>query len=185
MRPDSLDALALAERGDEATEDHTHLCLLAVDLGLRTGTAVLDRNGTVLAVDTWRFHDQESLTEGLTEILSTHNITHVVIEGEDRKLFYIWRRAIEKFDGVQLARVVADDWRRMLLSKKEMRDARKAKKCSRSHCETMLKHNDELRAKKLSADAAEALLVGCYAVRCTGLGDVEGTTCTTIHERRM
>ena len=169
MRPDSLDALVLAEKdGDDSSEESEHRCLLAVDLGLRTGTAVFDGNGTVLAVETWRFHDPESLDLGLTEILTTHNITHVVIEGEDRKLFYIWRRAIAKFEGVQLARVVADDWRRMLLSKKEMRDARKAKSAAGLIAKQVLKHNEELRDKKLSSDAAEALLVGRYAVRVLG-----------------
>jgi Icc-related predicted phosphoesterase len=168
MRPDSLNALVLADKEGDDSKETEHRCLLAVDLGLRTGTAVFDRNGTVLAVDTWRFHDPESLDLGLKDILTAHNITHVVIEGEDRKLFYIWRRAIEKFEGVQLARVVADDWRRMLLSKKEMRDARKAKSAAGLIAKQVLKDNEDLRDKKLSSDAAEALLVGRYAVRVLG-----------------
>jgi hypothetical protein len=168
MRPDSLDALVLADKEGDDSNESEHRCLLAVDLGLRTGTAVFDRNGSVVAVDTWRFHDPESLDLGLKEILTAHNITHVVIEGEDRKLFYIWRRAIEKFEGVHLARVVADDWRRMLLSKKEMRDARKAKSAAGLIAKQVLKDNEDLRDKKLSSDAAEALLVGRYAVRVLG-----------------
>jgi Icc-related predicted phosphoesterase len=165
MRHDSLEALVLA---DEQPEEQKENCLLAVDLGLRTGTAVFNSSGAVLAVDSWRFKDHDDLDQGLQQLLSSHDITHVVIEGEDRKLFSIWRRAIERLEGVQLARVVADDWRRMLLSRKEMRDARKAKNAAGMIAKQILKGNEELHGKKLSSDASEALLVGCYAVRVLG-----------------
>ena len=168
MRHDSLEALVLAENGEDSSTDQREPILLAVDLGLRTGTAIFDSKGSVLAIESYRFNDHDSLDRGLTEILSTHAITHVVIEGEDRKLYYIWRKAIENFEGIQLARVVADDWRRMLLLKKEMRDARKAKSAAGLIAKQILKNNEKLQGKKLSADAAEALLVGLYAVRVLG-----------------
>jgi len=170
MRPDSLEALALAEESTSSIWEPSELRLLAVDLGLRTGTAVFDSTGVVLAVDSWYFKSHDALLDGLTDLLSTHAITHVVIEGEDRKLYNIWRKAVEGFDGVQLARVIADDWRRSMLAKKEMRDARKAKSAAGMIAKQVLKksENEALIDKKISADAAEALLIGCYALRVLG-----------------
>jgi predicted phosphodiesterase/predicted RNA-binding protein with PIN domain len=175
IRPDSLEALCLVEiqkpklqfHGEEDSSE----CLLAVDLGLRTGTAVLDRNGTILAVDSWRFHDHESLQEGLATLLTSHPITHVVLEGEDRKLISIWRKAVmgqTDRTEVALARVVADDWRRMLLSPKERQDTRKAKSAAGLIAKQLLRSHESLRNKKLSHDAAEALLVGWYSLRSLG-----------------
>jgi Icc-related predicted phosphoesterase len=171
LRPDSLEALVVTNQ----TSSSESGCLLAVDLGLRTGTAVFDRNGTILAVDTWHFRDHDALRKGLQNLFETHNISHVVIEGEDGKLFGTWRQAVERLDqSVHLARVIADDWRRVLLTNKERRDARKAKSAAGLIAKQLLVLQNSSSVpvtKKLSADAAEALLVGHYSVRLLGWVD--------------
>ena len=107
-----------------------------------------------------------------------------MIEGEDRKLFYIWRRAIEAFDGVQLARVVADDWRRMLLSKKEMRDARKAKSAAGLIAKTNVETQRSLAGKEIIGGCGGSIIGGLLCGTSPGLGQVEGTTCTALYEWR-
>ena len=173
LRPDSLEALVVggflntnskestSSNNDEAPLDSTPKRLLAVDLGLNTGIAVLDGDGRVLHVQSARFTDHQQLEDGLDSLLMPWNVTQVVIEGEDRKLYHIWKRAIEKKysegqdsdeseqdDGdsdndndenkegdenevdrddatssakVHVTRVIAEDWRRMMLTTKEER----------------------------------------------------------------
>jgi predicted phosphodiesterase len=170
MRPDSLGAL-LAERGGEV-EDSRPRRLLAVDLGLRTGAALFDEDGKLLRLDSCRFVDPEGLEQGLEDLIIKSCVTHVVIEGEDRKLYNIWKNAIEKLPGdVKMARVVADDWRHDFLLKKEQKFAHKAKEAASLIAKQFLAGTD-YETVKLSVDAHEAVLIGHYSLRVLGWADL-------------
>ena len=170
MRPDSLGAL-LAERGEEV-EDPRPRRLLAVDLGLRTGAALFDQDGKLLRLDSCRFVNPEELEQGLEDLIIKSCVTHVVIEGEDRKLYNIWKKAIEKLPGdVKMARVVADDWRQDFLLKKEQKYAHIAKEAASLIAKQFLAGTD-YETVKLSVDAHEAVLIGHYSLRVLGWADL-------------
>jgi Icc-related predicted phosphoesterase len=169
-RPDSIEAM-MASISKTAGDDVSVDCrrLLAVDLGLRTATAVLDGSGQVLQVDDWRFTDFPQLEGALEGILINYNITHVVVEGADMKLNHIWRKAVAKYD-LPYARVVAEDWREALLLPKERKNKQVAKDAAvliaKQFWNKKLDHNDS--SAKLTKDAAEAVLVGLYAMNVLG-----------------
>jgi 3',5'-cyclic AMP phosphodiesterase CpdA len=172
LRPDSLEAMAsLMSKtvGDEVSVDCRRL--LAVDLGLRTATAVLDGSGEILQVDDWRFTDLPHLEGALEGILLNYNITHVVVEGADMKLVRIWRKAVAKYE-LPYARVVAEDWREALLLPKERKNKQVAKDAAvliaKQFWNKKLDHNGS--SAKLTKDAAEAVLVGLYALSVLGWG---------------
>ena len=169
-RPDSLEAMVSSMSKtfrDEVSVPNRRL--LAVDLGLRTATAVLDGSGQILQVDDWRFKDLHQLEGALEGILCNHSITHVVVEGADMKLNRIWRLAVEKYD-LPFARVVAEDWREVLLLPKERKNKQAAKDAAvliaKQFLTNKLDHNNS--SAKLSKDAAEAVLVGLYALQVLG-----------------
>lgn len=168
MRPDSLDALVA---GGLDKIDSRPRRLLAVDLGLRTGAALFDHNGKILRVDSCRFIDPAALKEGLIDLILKSGVTHVVIEGEDRKLYNIWKKAIEQLPGdVNIARVIADDWRKDFLLKKEQMNALKAKEAASLIAKQFLV-GTEYETAKLSVDAHEAVLIGHYSLRVLGWVD--------------
>jgi len=147
--------------------------LLAVDLGLRTATVVLDGKGELLDVHDWRFTDHPQLEGALQGILCNHSITHVVVEGSDVKLVRIWRKAVEKYSpDLPFARVVAEDWRDALLLPKERKNKQSAKDAAvliaKQFWNKKLEHESKA---KLTKDAAEAILVGQYAIRVLGWVD--------------
>jgi hypothetical protein len=169
-RPDSLEAMVSpmfrAARDEVAVASRR---LLAVDLGLRTATAVLDGSGQILQVNDWHFTDLHQLEGALEGMLRSHSITHVVVEGADVKLNRIWRKAVEKHD-LPFARIVAEDWREVLLLPKERKNKQVAKDAAvliaKQFWTKKMDHN-KLSAK-LSKDAAEAILVGLYALQVLG-----------------
>ena len=173
QRPDSLEALM----STISSSDHEQVSvdsrrLLAVDLGLRTATAVLDGTGQVLQVDDWRFTDLPQLESALDGILRNHTITHVVVEGEDVKVLRIWKKAVEKYaPNLPFARVVAEDWRSSLLLPKERKNKQVAKDAAvliaKQFWNKKVVPNHHC-SNKLTKDAAEAILVGQYAVRVLG-----------------
>jgi hypothetical protein len=147
--------------------------LLAVDLGLRTATVVLSGEGDILDVQDWRFTDHPRLEGALDGILKNHTITHVVVEGNDVKLVRIWRKAVEKYSpDLPFARVVAEDWREALLLPKERKNKQVAKDAAVLIAKQFLKKKKiEGQKTKLTRDAAEAILVGQYAIRILGWVD--------------
>ena len=147
--------------------------LLAVDLGLRTATVVLNGKGDILDVQDWRFTDHPQLEGALQGILHNHTITHVVVEGSDVKLVRIWRKAIETYNpDLPFARVMAEDWRESFLLPKERKNTQAAKDAAvliaKQFWIKKLEHNSK---SKLTKDAAEAILVGQYAIRILGWMD--------------
>ena len=168
MRPDSLDALVA---GGLDRIDSRPRRLLAVDLGLRTGAALFDHNGKILRVSSCHFVNPDALKQGLVDLIMKSGVTHVVIEGEDRKLYNIWKKAIEQLPGdVNIARVIADDWRKDFLLKKERMNAFKAKEAASLIAKQFLV-GTEYETAKLSVDAHEAVLIGHHSLRVLGWVD--------------
>ena len=85
VRSDSIQHMASSE-ASSTSELVDKRRLLAVDLGLRTATVVLDGKGDILDVEDWRFTDHPQLEKALQGLLHNHSITHVVVEGNDVKL---------------------------------------------------------------------------------------------------
>lgn len=180
-RPDSLEVMvsiqSRASIQSEVSVDSRRL--LSVDVGLSTATVVLDGSGRILQVDDWRFTDLHQLEGALDGLLRNHSITHVVVEGADSKLVRIWRGVVEKND-LYFARVVAEDWREAFLLPKE----RKTKQAAKDAAVLIAKQFWDSKkvdgcgktSTKLSKDAAEAILVGLYAVRALGWNCAESFT---------
>lgn len=101
-----------------------------------------------------------------------HTVTHMVLEGQDRKLYHAWKNAIAKIEKEQqvkihVARVVAEDWRRILLTSKERRNAKLAKEAAALIAKQFVK-GTPMAKHKFTNDVAEAILIGHYAVRVLG-----------------
>ena len=196
LRPDSLEGLVAGGfldnqlQNQQQKDDDHHRRLMAVDLGLKSGIAVYDENGQILHVENVRFIDPTQLEEGLQRLIEPWQVSHVVIEGEDRKLYNIWKKTIERMFGggrneedeeeeeeeeeddmqpsVLVSRVIAEDWRRLLLTSKERRSARLAKQAASLIARQIVKKSPRLQDIGMTTDAAEAVLIGHYAVRVLG-----------------
>jgi hypothetical protein len=176
VRPDSLALLRSSAFDEGERKDHVDRRLLAVDLGLRSATAVFDHQGMFLASQQFHFEDVTALEKAIPRLILDNNATHVVVEGEDVNLYEAWTKCVEvlretsSFSNsakLELARITAAEWRQELLLPREQKSSRLAKVAA-GHIARQVVGDF---SGKLSTDAAEAILAGHYASRVLGWAD--------------
>lgn len=180
----SLQALVAAQAAVNDTENGMkNRRLLAVDLGLRTTTVLLDQSGQIIEVNRFRLTDLPSLEAALRQVLNTtiegdNNVlvTHAVVSSDDWKLFRIWKQAVERqAPMVLLARVFLDDWKDHFLTKSERKNRQAEQsaivRMAKQLYSRQTKSQDKTSDNRLVKDAAEAILVGYYAIGLLGWVD--------------
>jgi hypothetical protein len=137
--------------------------LLAVDLGVRTGLAVYGGDGRLLRYRSQNFGSAARLRRALPALIEAErDLAWVVIEGGG-PLGDAWMREASRH-GLATLRISAEDWRRVLLYPREQRSGVQAKTTADGLARRVIEWSGAPRATSLRHDAAEAILIGFWAV---------------------
>lgn len=137
--------------------------LLAVDLGLRTGLAHFSEDGRLRWYRSRNFGTRSRLKNAAASVLRAHpETTHLIIEGGG-DLAPAWTRAADRA-GVTSKLVDAHTWRKDLLLARDQRSGAQAKQAADGLARKIIAWSGASRPTSLRHDAAEAILVGAWAV---------------------
>ena len=137
--------------------------LLAVDLGLRTGFAILDGSGRLLSYQSRNFGTRSRLKKAIYSVLSeAPDITVVVIEGGG-DLALPWISEIER-RGLRVIQINAERWRSALLLSRHQRHGSDAKRNADVLARKIIDWSGAKRPTSLRHDAAEAICIGFWGV---------------------
>lgn len=138
-------------------------CLLAVDVGLRTGLAMYRRDGRLLWYRSQHFADAAALRRAVRRLLGEHEeVVVICIEGGGR-FGEIWERAASA-RGITTRQVAAETWRGRLLFDRDQRDAKQAKRKAGDVARRVIEWSAAARPTALRHDTAEAILIGLWGV---------------------
>jgi len=137
--------------------------LLAVDLGLRTGLALFGDDGRLRWYRSHNVGNVARLRRAVERILDEQvDLALVVVEG-DRRLAEIWRRAARR-RGIAVHAVSPERWRQRLLLDRHKRSGVAAKRYAGVLARRVIEWSGAARPTSLRSDAAEAILIGLWAV---------------------
>lgn len=137
--------------------------LLAVDLGLRMGLALVDGAGRPVWLRSKHLGSMAALRRAAHAILKElPGLDLLVLEGGGPAAD-IWAGEAAKA-GIRVRVVSAQDWRPHVLTPSQQRDAKSAKAAADVLARQALAQAG-LPRKALTSDAAEALLLGLWAAR--------------------
>lgn len=149
--------------------------LLAVDLGLRSGLALYRRDGRLLWYRSTNFATLQRLKRAVGGILdSIDNLQAVVLEGGGQ-LAGPWQRECAR-RSIPCRTLSAEAWRRRLLWPSQQQTASQAKLQAGELAREVIDCLALKRPTSLRHDAAEAILIGLYALLCSGWQDAEHLT---------
>lgn len=137
--------------------------LLAVDLGLRTRLAAYGADGRLRWYRSQHFANRASLRRGVAGLLDAEPaVTHLVLEGGG-PLAIIWAREADR-RRIPARQVAAETWRARLLGDPQRLDRDRAKLAADLLARRVIARSAAPRPTSLRHDAAEAILVGLWAV---------------------
>lgn len=137
--------------------------LLAVDLGLKAGLALYGSDGRLLWYRSTHFGTMAKLKQGLRTVVSQAGpLAHLYAEG-DRHHFELWAKEAQRV-GAQVRHVAPEVWRPSLLLPRERRSGQDAKAFADDWAREIIAWSNAKAATSLRHDAAEAVLIGLYAV---------------------
>jgi len=138
-------------------------CLLAVDLGLKTGLALYGNNGKHIWYRSHNYGTTERLRRGAFGIMdSIPDLTAIVIEGGGN-LATVWEKEAER-RGTSFCRVGAEVWRQLFLLPREQRTGIEAKRWAGHMARKIITWSHTVQPSSLRHDAAEAMRVGLWGV---------------------
>ena len=142
-------------------------CLLAVDLGVKTGLALYGRDGRLRWYRSHNFGTTARLRRGARQILDTApDLAWLVLEGGGA-LAALWKREAARRQ-LAVRQVSAEVWRRQLLHSRQQRSGLQAKEQADILARRVIVWSQARRPTSLRADAAEAILVGLWGVLDVG-----------------
>ena len=145
------------------TLDAPKTSLLAVDLGLRSGLAQYETDGRLLRYRSTNFGSLSRLRKGVPGVFkSLSPIGHIVVEG-DRALGDVWQKSARNY-GAQFHSVSPERWRGHLLLPRKQRSGAVAKDEADVLARKVIAWSGLKRPTSLRHDAAEAILIGLWAV---------------------
>lgn len=145
--------------------------LLAVDLGLRTGLALYGADGRLRWYRSQHYGSNAQLKRGAWGVLNDlPEVRHLVLEGGGT-LADLWAKEGLRRE-VEVQRVDAGTWRRVLLYPRERRAGTDAKAHADRLARRVIDWSGAARPTSLRHDAAEAILVGLWGV--IGVGWLPG-----------
>ncbi|MCC5948653.1 MAG: hypothetical protein JJT89_09380 [Nitriliruptoraceae bacterium] len=137
--------------------------LLAVDLGLRTGFASFAPDGAVRRVGSSNLGSRDRLRRAIPGVVTQYGPVSVLVVEGDRTLAAPWIAQAER-RGAAGIEVAPETWRALLLHPRERRDGRRAKAAADPLARTTLEVLGGVRPTSLRHDAAEAVLIGLWAL---------------------
>ncbi|KAB8140930.1 hypothetical protein F8S13_22070 [Chloroflexia bacterium SDU3-3] len=137
--------------------------LLAIDLGLRTGLALYGEDGRLRWYRSHNFGAASRLRKGAPTIVGeVPDLAWLVIEGGGQ-LATPWEREATR-RGLGLRQIGAETWRQVLLYDREQRSGAQAKLAADDLARRVIAWSGASQPTALRHDAAEAILVGLWAV---------------------
>ncbi|MBF5045773.1 hypothetical protein FGE12_25420 [Aggregicoccus sp. 17bor-14] len=137
--------------------------LLAVDLGLRAGLARYGRDGRLRWYRSQNFGTQTRLKRAVPQVvLAAQPLGFIALEGGGA-VADVWEREALR-QALPVLRVQAHDWRPRLLLPREQRGSEVAKRAADGLARRVIEWSEAPRPTSLRHDAAEAILVGLWAV---------------------
>jgi hypothetical protein len=137
--------------------------LLAVDLGLKTGLALFDQDGRLGWYRSKNYGTTARLKRDINNMLaSIPALIYIVVEG-DRGLAEIWEREAERLN-IPVRKINAEQWRQKLLYAREQKSGPKAKLNADFLARNIIKWSGLKGPTSLRHDAAEAIMIGLWAV---------------------
>ncbi|PIQ61769.1 MAG: hypothetical protein COV99_08435 [Bacteroidetes bacterium CG12_big_fil_rev_8_21_14_0_65_60_17] len=141
--------------------------LLAVDLGLRTGLACFTGEGALLWYRSQNYGSRARLKKAAWSLLSEMSrdgapVTRLVIEGGG-DLAPPWINEAGR-RGIAVTQIQAETWRRALLYDRQQRSGTDAKRHAGELARSIIRHSGLPRPTSLRHDAAEAILIGHWAL---------------------
>jgi hypothetical protein len=137
--------------------------LLAVDLGLRSGWAVYGRDGRLREYRSQNFGSQTRLKRAVPSVLNGLGpLAWLVLEGGG-PVADVWEREASR-RALPVLRVAAEDWREKLLYAREQRSGTLAKDAADVLARRVIVWSGAAKPTSLRHDAAEAILLGLWAV---------------------
>jgi hypothetical protein len=141
--------------------------LLAMDLGLRTGLALYGPDGRLVWYRSQHFGSRASLRRGVHGLLDAEpDVALVVLEGGG-PIADIWERDAER-RGIPVRRIAAEEWRGRLFDPKDRRGRDRSKLSADDLARRVIGWSGLARPTSLRHDAAEAILIGLWAVQEEG-----------------
>lgn len=137
--------------------------LLAIDLGLRSGFALYERDGRLVRFFSRSFASISTLKRAAFGVLGDLGPLELVIVEGDRVLGEVWLKAAEK-RGARGMFVSPERWRSVLLYAREQRSGKDAKKNADALARAVIEWSKAPRPTSLRHDAAEAILIGLWGV---------------------
>ncbi|MFW6057975.1 MAG: hypothetical protein ACOC9W_03875 [Persicimonas sp.] len=142
---------------------HDSSKLLAIDLGIRSGFALYGDDGRLIRYRSTNFGSRSRLKKAAWGVLrDIDGLERVVAEG-DTGLGEIWQKQAEKFDA-SFELISAEDWREGLMYDRYRRSGSDAKERADTLARQVIESSGADRPTSLRHDAAEAILIGLWAV---------------------
>ncbi len=137
--------------------------LLAVDLGLKTGLALFNEDGTLVWYRSHNFGSRERLKRGIPGLLETiPDIAAIVIEGGGN-LATVWEKEAERRNIVTI-RIAAEEWRHVFLYSREQRCGTDSKRHAGELARKVIDWAQASRPTALRHDTAEAIMIGLWGL---------------------
>jgi hypothetical protein len=137
--------------------------LLAIDLGLRSGLAYYTSDGRLRWYRSQNYGNRQRLRRAVDAILGEWpELTDLILEGGG-DLAVIWQKQATRRQ-IAVQTISAEQWRADLLLDREQRRGLQAKDKADRLARRVIESSDAPRPTSLRHDAAEAILVGLWAV---------------------
>ncbi len=128
---------------------------------------MFNSNADLLWYKSQNFGNKARLRKAIPWILKQEDeIDYIVIEGGG-PLRKLWDTQLEKRN-INIMHIMAEDWRRELLFNREQRKGKKAKKFAIQFAENFLMKIGSKKTSELNVNAAEAILIGIWAMKKLG-----------------
>lgn len=153
----------MSDTPEESSGHPARSDLLAIDLGLRLGLALFGPDGRLKHYRSHNLGAVSRLRRAVPRILDQHATVGWLVAEGDRTLFEIWQREALK-RGIEARRISAETWRRVVLLRREQRRGAEAKASADRLARRVIEWSAAKRPTALRHDAAEAILIGLWAV---------------------
>jgi hypothetical protein len=137
--------------------------LLAVDLGLRTGLALYDRDGRLLWYRSQHYGTRAALRRGVHGLLDANpEVSRLVLEGGG-PIADIWIREARR-RGIPVRQISAEDWRTRFFGPRDQEGRDRSKSSADALARRVIEWSGAARPTSLRHDAGEAILIGLWGV---------------------
>jgi hypothetical protein len=137
--------------------------LLAIDVGIKTGMALFNPEGTLLWYRSRNYGNKQRLKQDIQNFFDhSPALSMVILEGGG-DLAQLWKKECRR-RSVPCRQIYAEEWRKDLFDPKEIRTGEQAKKEAIQLAREVIDRCRGPKPTSMIDDAAEAILVGYWGL---------------------